>query len=360
MLVDLGYKLSLWSLLCRVPSYTVIVPCLSKARTTDFGPEPSLDSPASPKYYSSLHKIINESSLRSIVFPLDLNPRLPAPDFRMSQLPSNAIGLNNVVTFEIIYQDLGINPTVNLFRVFQILCKQGDWFSFTKRRGVDTICMDDNPSSLKLWKHKFFLIDHRAILDYITWKSTKSCVSDDFPTDGSDTNDVSRLCARSAKLRDISKAILVRSSLSSVWLNRGCDPVFRKKDDNTGSDVVVVEESHELDTPILQRVKNHTTVPTIEGTLMSPLKLSNRMNVLTSLLVLHGTEMNVLHTSLARSIARLKEKVKFKMDQLDKFWFEFFDLKVKHEKTQKECHGRDQENKELQASNHALSDEVKA
>nr|GEY81855.1 hypothetical protein [Tanacetum cinerariifolium] len=250
-------RLSLWSLLCRVPSYTVIVPCLSKARTTDFGPEPSLDSPASPKYYSSLHKMINEPSLRSIVFPLDLNPRLPALDFRMSQLPSNAIG-------------------------------------------------------------------HRAILDYMTWKSTKSCVSEDFPTDGSDTNDVSRLCARSAKLRDISKAILVRSNLSSVWLNRRCDPVFRKKDVNTGRDVVVVEEPHELDTPILQRVKNHTTVPTIEGTPM------------------------------------LQEKVKFKMDQLDKFWFEFFDLKVKHEKTQEECHGRDQENKELRASNHALSDEVKS
>ncbi|GJV04484.1 reverse transcriptase domain-containing protein [Tanacetum coccineum] len=43
--------------------------------------------------------------------------------------------------------------------------------------------MYDSPSSLKLWKNKFFLIDRRAILDYLTWKSTKSCILDDFPTD---------------------------------------------------------------------------------------------------------------------------------------------------------------------------------
>ncbi|GKA49584.1 hypothetical protein Tco_0742657 [Tanacetum coccineum] len=121
---------------------------------------------------------------------------------------------------------MGINPAVNLFWVFQIVCKQGDWFSFAKHRGMESICMNDCPSSIKLWKNKFFLIDRRTVPDYLTWRSTKSCVSDDFPTDSYDHNDVLRLCARLAKLRDVDEVVLVRSGLNSVWLNWKCDPVF--------------------------------------------------------------------------------------------------------------------------------------
>ncbi|GKF55098.1 hypothetical protein Tco_0165438, partial [Tanacetum coccineum] len=41
------------------------------------------------------------------------------------------------------------------------------------------VWMDDGPSSLKNWKSKFFLIDHRAIPDHLTWRHSHSCVSDD-------------------------------------------------------------------------------------------------------------------------------------------------------------------------------------
>ncbi|GJS27537.1 hypothetical protein Tco_0488157 [Tanacetum coccineum] len=98
---------------------------------------------------------------------------------------------------------------------------------------MESICMNDCPSSMKLWKNKFFLIDRRTVPDYLTWSSTKSCVSDDFLTDGYDHNDVLQLCARLAKLRDVDEAVLVRSGLNSVWLNWKCDPVLRKKDDNS-------------------------------------------------------------------------------------------------------------------------------
>ncbi|GJV15899.1 retrovirus-related pol polyprotein from transposon TNT 1-94 [Tanacetum coccineum] len=64
------------------------------------------------------------------------------------------------------------------------------------RWGATSVCMDDNPTSLKLWKHKFFLIDRRAIPDYMTWRHPKSCVSDEFPTDGFDQADVLRCLKR--------------------------------------------------------------------------------------------------------------------------------------------------------------------
>ncbi|GKA58633.1 hypothetical protein Tco_0757946, partial [Tanacetum coccineum] len=140
--------------------------------------------------------------------PLDLHPRLLASDFCMSQLPSDATG---------------IAPSINLFRFFQILCKQGGCFSFSKRRGMNSICMDDSPL-------------------------------DDFPSDGYYPGDVFRLCERSAKLRDVAEVVFVRFGLSSIRLNRKCNPVFRRKDDNTGMVGVYVEYS------IYSMISNHTSM----------------------------------------------------------------------------------------------------
>ncbi|GKE67124.1 hypothetical protein Tco_1521285, partial [Tanacetum coccineum] len=71
---------------------------------------------------------------------------------------------------------------------------------------------------------------------------------------------------------------------------------------------------------------------------MSPLQLSNRMNVLTSRLVSHGTKINVWYTSLTSFTTQLQKKVWIKMDQLDKLRSEFYNLKGKNEKAQEECH----------------------
>nr|GEW78960.1 hypothetical protein [Tanacetum cinerariifolium] len=114
-------------------------------------------------------------------------------------------------------------------KVFQVLCKQGDWFSFSKRRNTEDICTDDGPSNMKLWKNKFFLIDRKAIPNYLTWKSTQSCVSVDFPTDGY----VTQLCAHLTRLRKVNEAVLVRSGLSSAWFNLKCNSFFRMKDDSS-------------------------------------------------------------------------------------------------------------------------------
>ncbi|GJU08379.1 hypothetical protein Tco_1124809 [Tanacetum coccineum] len=105
----------------------------------------------------------------------------------------------------------------------------------------------------------------RAILEYLTWRHSHSCISNDLPIDGYNQNDVERLCARVIHLREMKEEVLVRPGLSSVWSNRKCDPVFRRKDDN--SDAKVVKEPHHLPTPLLDSVPQHTTAAADEGAL---------------------------------------------------------------------------------------------
>ncbi|GJR07598.1 hypothetical protein Tco_0790250 [Tanacetum coccineum] len=190
------------------------------------------------------------------------------------------LGLNKVVSFEVMCHNINIIPIVTLFHVFQCLCKQGDWFSFSKRRNTEDVCMDDGPSSLKRWKDKFFLIDRRAIPVYLTWRHSCSCVLDGLPSDGYDRNDVQRLCARLICLCEMREEVLVRSGLSSMWFNKEYDPVFQRINDNaemiiynfmtlpSWSDAKIVEESHHLSLPLLERVPLHTTAPTTEGAII--------------------------------------------------------------------------------------------
>ncbi|GKC23115.1 hypothetical protein Tco_1025265 [Tanacetum coccineum] len=173
-------------------------------------------------YHSQLtHDDLNELIIKYKI-PCYLHPRLPSEDFVMFELSDDAIGmyhrifdfsgvripfssfllalikhykvhftqlgplgLNNVITFEVLCRSLQIEPTVTLFRVFQTLCKQGDWFSFAKRRDLSPVCIDDNRSCMKHWKSGFFLIDRRAIPDYITWRHPDSAIEDPKPVAGS-------------------------------------------------------------------------------------------------------------------------------------------------------------------------------
>ncbi|GJW47808.1 hypothetical protein Tco_0079454 [Tanacetum coccineum] len=174
--------------------------------------------------------------------PHDLHPRLPSEDFVMSELLDDSIGiyhwmfdfsgvlipfssfllalikhyrvhfsqlgpmgLNKVITFEVLCRSLQIQPTITLFRVFQTLCKQGDWFSFSKRRAP----------SLVFWRHPDATID------------------DPRPAAGSfNMDDVRRLSAHVIKLRDMPEGVLVLSGLSRVWKSHVCDPVLQGADGN--------------------------------------------------------------------------------------------------------------------------------
>ncbi|GJW73780.1 hypothetical protein Tco_0133150 [Tanacetum coccineum] len=214
---------------------------------------------------------LSKNDLKDLVktyrIPLDLHPRLPDPGFTMDRLPADAIGiyseflrffgvrvpfstfllsvlkyfkvyisqlvplvLNKVVSFEVVCHDLNIVPNVTLFRVFQY----------------------------------------------------------DLPSDGYDRNDVQRLRARLIHLREMREEVLVRFGLSSVWFNKECDPVFRRIDNNaemsiydfmtlpSWSDAKIVEESHHLSLPLLERVPSHTTASAVKG-VMVPLPTSDEI-----------------------------------------------------------------------------------
>ncbi|GKC92483.1 hypothetical protein Tco_1157925 [Tanacetum coccineum] len=64
----------------------------------------------------------------------------------------------------------------------------------------------------------------------------------------------------------------------------------------------------------------------------SPLDLSNRMNVLTALLASYGTEMNSRNTAFVASKARLREKLKNKVQCISKLRSEISTLEEKYDK----------------------------
>nr|GEU88614.1 hypothetical protein [Tanacetum cinerariifolium] len=219
----------------------------STDRANDSRSNVSFDTPASPELwtelmtldltYPSIHQLLQSSSSGS------------GPDL----VP---LGLNKVVSFEVVCRDLNIVPTVTLFRMFQCLCKQGDWFSFSKRRNTEDVCMDDGPSSLKKWKDKFFLIDRRAIPDFLTWIYSCSCVSVDIPTNVYDWNDVERLSARLIYLREMREEVLVQISIHDFMTLP------------SWGDAKVVEESHHLSSSLLDRVSLHTTTLATKGAMI--------------------------------------------------------------------------------------------
>ncbi|GJX08164.1 hypothetical protein Tco_0196096 [Tanacetum coccineum] len=254
-------------------------------------------------YVSQLKDVKLKTLIATYDIPLNLSPRLPDSNFRMINLPAGdtaigvysrifdssgvripfssfllavlkyfkvhisqlvPLGLAKVITFEVLCRSLDIEPTVTLFRVFQTLSKQGDWFSFAKRGGSAPVCMEVTKSGLKQWKEKKFLIDRRAIPFHMPWRHPDSCITDKVPTSFNQDH-VDRLKAHIVKLRDIPEGVLVRSGLSRVWRNPMCDPVLRRSD-NTAMSIhdflcmpslekaTVRDEPHELGTSILSRV----------------------------------------------------------------------------------------------------------
>ncbi|GKE25505.1 hypothetical protein Tco_1440889, partial [Tanacetum coccineum] len=76
----------------------------------------------------------------------------------------------------------------------------------------------------------FFLIDWRAILDYMSWRHPSSAIDDPKPLAGSyNMEDVRRLSAHVVKLRDIPKGVLVLFGLSGVWKSQTYDPLWALK-----------------------------------------------------------------------------------------------------------------------------------
>ncbi|GKB17430.1 hypothetical protein Tco_0851353 [Tanacetum coccineum] len=159
----------------------------------------------------------------------------------MAKLPDDAIGVYHRmfdfsgvrIPFSLfllaLIKHYKIEPALTLFKVFKTLCKQGHWFSFAKCRAPSLVCIDDNRYCMKHWKSDFFLIDRRAIPDYM----------------------------------DMPEGVLVLSGLSRIWKSQTCDPVFRGAYGNGtwgGLLTVFVEPHHDI-RPTLQRLPFYCTPP---------------------------------------------------------------------------------------------------
>ncbi|GJY30396.1 hypothetical protein Tco_0413891 [Tanacetum coccineum] len=211
--------------------------------------------------------------------PLDLRPRLPDSNFRMINLP---VGDTAIGIYSRIFDSSGVRIPFSSFllavlKYFKVHISQlvplglskGDWFSFAKRGGSATVCMEVTKSGLKQWKEKFFLIDRRAIPFHMPWRHPDSCITDKVPT-GFNQSHVDRLRAHIVKLRSILEGVLVRSGLSRVWRNPMCDPVLRRLDNTVMSiydflcmpsldKAAVREEPHELDIVVTRPDRNVVT-----------------------------------------------------------------------------------------------------
>nr|GEY03750.1 hypothetical protein [Tanacetum cinerariifolium] len=216
------------------------------------------------------HSRLTPEDLNNLIIkfkiPRDLHPRLPSEEFVMSKLSDDAIGiyhrifdfsgvripfssflmalikhykvhfsqlgpldLNKVITFEVLCQSLQIEPTLTLFRVFHTLCKQGDWFSYAKRRA---------PSP--------------AISDAIVWRHPNAAIDDSRPAAGSfNMADVRRLSAQVINLWDMPEGVLVLFELIMGIHDFLCLPEW------TGPEV---QEEPYLDVrPTLQRLPFYCT-----------------------------------------------------------------------------------------------------
>ncbi|GKA15672.1 hypothetical protein Tco_0695419 [Tanacetum coccineum] len=253
--------------------------------SSDFGPDVSFDMSVSPDPLpDSARAILAEVSMLRLfsrlsreTIPLRIPPVYPSGDFgpdvsfdmsvSPDPLPDSARAILAEVSMLRLFSRLS-RETIPLLRRLVLLCQKPKYGGCLYGR------WSFKPKEME---KKLFLIDLRAILDYLTWRHSHSCVSDDLPVDGYNQNDVERLCVRLIRLRKMNEEVLVRSGLSSVCSNRKCNPVFRRKDDKcemsifdfmthpSWGDAKVVEEPHHFPAPLLDHVPQHTTAAAAEG-----------------------------------------------------------------------------------------------
>ncbi|GKE70239.1 hypothetical protein Tco_1528311 [Tanacetum coccineum] len=120
------------------------------------------------------------------------------------------LGLKRLTMFELYYRSLDIVPSVNLFRVFYKVSKQGHWFSFEKRVGKD----------------------RRAIPYAMAWRHHDSDVNDPAPKDGFSALDVQALTKRVIDLRPVPSGLLFQGGLATTWDFPSFCPVFKDTEGN--------------------------------------------------------------------------------------------------------------------------------
>ncbi|GKF30137.1 hypothetical protein Tco_0096479, partial [Tanacetum coccineum] len=162
------------------------------------------------------HSRLTQDDLNDLIvkynIPRDLHPRLPSEDFVMPDISApNAIGVYHrifdfsgvLIPFPTFLLLISPSPCLGFSR---LSANKVTSFIFLKHRAPSLVCIDDNRSCMKGWKSCFFLIDQRAIPNYMPWRHPSSAIDDPKPPVGSyNQEDVHRLSAHVVKLRDIPK-----------------------------------------------------------------------------------------------------------------------------------------------------------
>ncbi|GJZ42148.1 hypothetical protein Tco_0589034 [Tanacetum coccineum] len=144
------------------------------------------------------------------------------------------IGLTRLTLFELYCRSLHIVPSVNLFRVFYKIGKQGDWFTFERRVGPGSggKILNETFSGLKGWKKRFFFLDRRAIPQAMAWRHHDSDIHDPLPTDGFHASDVVTLTNQSIDIRPVPSGLLFHAGLATTWEFSEFLPVFKDTEGN--------------------------------------------------------------------------------------------------------------------------------
>ncbi|GJS83995.1 hypothetical protein Tco_0750536 [Tanacetum coccineum] len=144
------------------------------------------------------------------------------------------IGLTRLTLFELYCRSLHIVPSVNLFRVFYKIGKQGDWFTFERRVGPGSggKILNETFSGLKGWKKRFFFLDRRAIPQAMAWRHHDSDIHDPLPTDGFRASDVVTLTNQSIDIRPVPSGLLFHAGLATTWEFSGFLPIFKDTEGN--------------------------------------------------------------------------------------------------------------------------------
>ncbi|GJV52480.1 hypothetical protein Tco_1448221 [Tanacetum coccineum] len=197
------------------------------------------------------------------------------------------IGLTRLTLFELYCRSLHIVPSVNLFRVFYKIGKQGDWFTFERRVGPGSggKILNETFSGLKGWKKRFFFLDRRAIPQAMAWRHHDSDIHDPLPTDGFRASDVVTLTNQSIDIRPIPSGLLFHAGLATTWEFSGFLPSFK----DTEGNVVTMSE--------------YLRFPFLDGATIEQGDVLSARDAITS----HTTGPLPANQSLPEKTARLKE-----------------------------------------------------
>nr|GEZ69651.1 hypothetical protein [Tanacetum cinerariifolium] len=298
---------------------------------------------------------------------------------------ANPSRLEQSCDIEIICHDLGINPTINLFRVFQILCKQEDWSSFAKHstpateHGDDAKDVDQGNDLSEANYCAYLEGNSERDEDYAGTFNVANASSFDHIDARRGTTPI--CIAGKAWAKVICRQMGPMDLLAQSAIARDCE-----YDNILDDDLFSATLGEEIDITLFPLAPRpyYISYPFAEAEGSSPPKYTKEewdephaveANILAKEIfkdpgickkaldcTVTPTELErteSIYTSLVTSNARLQDKVKVKRDQLSKLRFEFYDLKEKHEKVQQDFYARDQENKYLLALNDASSNDVK-